>query len=172
LTPAQQGALEAVGTLRDSVVAAGGALAALRRDMDTKTAGALEGQARLITERCDAAERQRATSIKQLKAQSFPEAGMTQGQQSMLSSMEKLKTPLARCRKTFKPLGEQGKGEEVRGYGISRSAPVVNGFDAFERTVLPSAKQMRLPVRAVLRAGPSPADVPPPFPTRPMAPKP
>lgn len=161
LNPAQEQALDAVGTLRDSVVAAGGALAALRQDMDQKPANALEAQARLIADRCEAAERQRVVSAKQLRAQSFSEAEMSKGQQAMLSSMDKLKAPLTTCRTTYTPLSAPGKGEEVRGYGISRSKPVISGFDAFERTVVPAAKQMGIPVRSVLRAGPSPVDVAP-----------
>jgi hypothetical protein len=160
LTREQQAALDAIRDVRDSVVAASSLLAGLQRDMDRKPAPTLEEQARRITAQCSAAERQRVVSRKALAAQKFPDQGMRNGQKAMLTSMDQLKAPLGKCNTTYAPLGAAGKGEEMRDYGVSRSRPIVAGFSDFERTVVANAKQLKLPVREVLRAGPSPIDAP------------
>lgn len=164
LTPVQAASVEAIGSLNDSVNAAGGAIAALQRDLEQKTPGVLESQARLVRDRCAATEVQRVRSIDTLKAQVFVTETEKRGQRDMLASMTKLKASLDKCESVFGPLAEQGKGEEVRDYAISRSKPVVKGFKEFNRTVVDLSKKMSLPVRPVLRAGPPPAEVAPPQP--------
>ena len=156
LTVEQQAALEAIRDLRDSVTVAKSLLAGLQRDIDQKPGSALEEQARRIAAQCSVAERQRVNSRASLAAQVFPGADATTGQKKMIASMDRLKKPLATCGTTYLPLSKPGKGEEMRGYGVSRSKPVVAGFSDFEKTVVSLAKQMKLPVRDVLRAGPSP----------------
>lgn len=166
-TAAQDAALNAIRDVRDSVVAANALLAGLQRDLAQQPAASLEEQARRIAAQCTAAERQRVDSRKRLAEQTFPEKGMQDGQRGMLASMDQLKKPLATCRTTWEPMGKPGKGEEVRGYGVSRSRPIVNGFNDFERKVLSQSKKMKLDPRAVVRAGPSPADAPAPIGVRP-----
>jgi hypothetical protein len=156
LTGEQQAALEAIRDLRDSVVAANSLLAGLTRDINQKPASALEEQARRIAAQCSVAERQRVSSRTKLAAQRFPGADATSGQKRMIANMDRLKQPLAACGTTYLPLSKPGKGEEMRGYGISRSKPVVAGFTDFEKSVVALSKEMQLPVRDVLRAGPSP----------------
>lgn len=152
----QQAALEAIRDLRDSVVLANSLLAGLTRDINQKPASALEEQARRIAAQCSVAERQRVNSRTKLAAQKFSGADATSGQKRMIANMDRLKQPLAECNTTYLPLSKPGKGEEMRGYGISRSKPVVAGFTDFEKSVVALAKEMQLPVRDVLRAGPSP----------------
>lgn len=166
-TPAQQAAVDAIGILRDSVTAAGSAIAFLNRDLASRPAPALEQQAALIADRCAAAERQRDTSLALLKAQEFPDTIAQKGQRRMLASMSQLKAPLKQCIDTYRPLASAGKGEEVRGYGVTRGKPIVKGLNAFEHSVLNASKDMGLPVRQVIRAGPSPLDLPPPEAVRP-----
>lgn len=161
LTAQQQAALTAIRDVRDSVVVTSSLLAALQRDLAQKPAPTLETQARRITAQCEATERQRVSSRKLLAAQKFPDKTMLQGQKNMLASMDRLQKPLATCGTVWSPLSHEGKGEEVRGYGISRSKPIVAGLNAFERSVVDVSKDLQLPVREVLRAGPSPADLPP-----------
>jgi hypothetical protein len=170
LTAPQQAALDAIRDTRDSVVAAAGLLAALQRDMERKTPAALEGQARAIVAQCEAAERQRVASRRNLAAQAFDDPTMAKGQQGMLASMDRLKDPLAKCRATYAPLGAAGKGEEMRGYGVHRSRPIVAGLSEFERNVVALSKELRLPVREVLRAGPGPLGAPAPVKAAPRAP--
>ncbi len=169
LTPLQVSSIEAIGSLNDSVNAAGAAIAALQRDLEKKTGQVLEAQARQVRDRCAATELQRLRSIDSLKAQTFTTDGAKGGQRDMLASMKKLKKPLDTCASVFNPLSEAGQGERVRGYAISQSKPVVKGFNEFNRTVVDLSKKMGLPVRAVLRAGPAPTDLPPPQQQRPPA---
>lgn len=162
LTPVQLSSIDAIGSLNDSVNAASAAIATLQRDLDTKKPDMLEAQARAVRDRCAATEGQRLRSIDSLKAQSFTTDAEKGGQRDMLASMKTLKTPLDKCASVFGPLSAAGKGEEVRGYAISRSKPVVKGFADFGNKVVALSKKMGLPVRAVLRAGPGPTDVAPP----------
>lgn len=162
LTPVQVASIEAIGSLNDSVSAAAGAIAALQRDLGTKTPDVLVGQARTVQDRCAATELQRVRSIDSLKAQRFTTDSEKTGQRDMLASMKALKKPLDKCAAVFGPLSVAGKGEEVRAYAISRAKPVVKGLNDFNRTVVALSKKMKLPVRNVLRAGPSPTDLPPP----------
>ncbi len=161
LTAQQQAALTAIRDLRDSVVVTSSLLASLQRDLAQKPAPSLEALAGRITSQCEASERQRVSSRKLLASQKFTDKVMLQGQKNMLASMDQLQKPLATCGAVWRPLSQSGQGEEVRGYGISRSKPVVAGLNAFERSVVDVSKDLQLPVRAVLRAGASPADLPP-----------
>lgn len=161
LTAQQQAALTAIRDLRDSVLVTSSLLASLQRDLAQKPGPSLEALAGHITIQCEASERQRVSSRKLLASQAFTDKVMLQGQKNMLASMDQLQKPLATCGAVWSPLAQSGKGEEVRGYGISRSKPIVAGLNAFERSVVDVSKDLQLPVREVLRAGPSPADVPP-----------
>lgn len=162
LTAEQTAALNAIRDARDSVVLASSLLASLQRDLKSRPAASLEDLARRIDTQCGAAERQRRASRKQLAAQQFTEPTMLRGQKRMLASMDELKKPLTACRSTWAPLGAAGKGEEVRGYGISRSRSIVLGLNTFEQSVVAPSKDLKLPVREVLRAGPSPIEAPAP----------
>jgi hypothetical protein len=159
LGPVQKQARDAVSTLRDSVAAAGGALASLGADAQTTSLQVLESRAATIVDRCAAAERQRAHSVTQLSAAPLTASGELKAQKDMLREMNKLKKPLDQCHATYQPMSGLGKGQEVRDYGPSRAKPILAGFQQFDKSLKPFATAMKIQFRPMLNdAGPSPLD--------------
>ena len=136
LTPVQRQARDAVSTLRDSVSAAGGALARLSADVQTTSPQVLESRASTVVDRCAAAERQRTNSVTQLSTAALTTEGELKARKDMLKEMSKLKKSLDLCHATYQPLAQRGKGQEVRDYGPSRAKPILAGF----QTVRPVAQ--------------------------------
>ena len=158
LTPVQLQARNAVSTLRDSVAAAGGALSRLGADGSTTSLQVLESRASTIVDRCDAAERQRLASHKQLSSAPLTASGELKAQKDMLKEMDKLKKSIDQCTKTYTPLAQRGKGQEVRDYGASRAKPILKGFQEFDQSLKPFSKAMNIQFRPLLNAGKSPLD--------------
>ena len=110
-------------------------------------------------DRCDAAERQRTQSIKQLSAAPLTTPGELKAQKDMLKEMDKLKKSLDQCLATYQPLAQRGKGQEVRDYGPSRAKPILAGFQQFDQSLKPFSKAMKIQFRPMLNsAGKSPLD--------------
>jgi hypothetical protein len=158
LTPVQLQARNAVSNLRDSVAAAGGALAGLGADVEKTSPQVLESRASTIVERCAAAERQRTTSVQQLSSAALTESNELKARKDMLAEMDKLKKSIDLCSKTYTPLARQGKGQEVRDYGPSRAKPILKGFQQFNQSLKPFAAAMHIQFRPLLNAGKSPLD--------------
>jgi hypothetical protein len=158
LTPVQLQARNAVSTLRDSVAAAGGALAGLGADVQKTSPQVLESRATTIVDRCAAAERQRSASTRQLTSAPLTESNELKARKEMLAEMDKLKKSLDLCTRTYTPLAKLGKGQEVREYGPSRAQPILKGFQQFDQSLKPFAAGMNIQFRPLLNAGKSPLD--------------
>lgn len=158
LTPVQFQARNSVSTLRDSVAAAGGALSRLAADVQTTSLQVLESRASTIVDRCDAAARQRIVSEKQLSTAALTSPNELKAQKDMLKEMGKLEKSLDLCLKTYAPLAQHGKGQELRDYGPSRAQPIIKGFQAFDQSLKPFSKAMNIQFRPLLNAGKSPLD--------------
>lgn len=159
LTPVQLQARNAVSVLRDSVAAAGGALAALGADAQKTSPQVLESRASTIVTRCASAERQRTASMQQLTAAALTEPNELKARKDMLGEMGKLKKPLDDCTRTYTPLAKPGKGQEVRDYGPSRAKPILKGFQQFDQSLKPFAAAMHIQFRPLINeAGKSPLD--------------
>jgi hypothetical protein len=158
LNPVQRQARDAVSTLRDSVAAAGGALARLSVDAQTTSLQVLESRASTVVDHCASAERQRTQSVKQLSSAPLTAPGELQAQKDMLKEMSKLKKSLDLCTSTYQPLAQRGKGQEVRDYGPSRAKPIIAGLQRFDQSLKPFATAMQIQFRPLLNAGKSPLD--------------
>lgn len=158
LNPVQLQARDAVASLRDSVAAAGGALARLSADVQTTSLQVLESRANTVVDRCAAAERQRTLSATQLSSAALTSQGELKARKDMLKEMSKLKKPLDQCASTYQPLAQRGKGQEMRDYGPSRAKPILAGFQRFDQSLKPFAKAMQIQFRPLLNAGKSPLD--------------
>jgi hypothetical protein len=158
LTPVQLQARNAVSTLRDSVAAAGGALSRLAADVQSTSLQVLESRANTIVDRCAAAERQRIVSEKELSTAALSTPGELKAQKDMLKEMGKLQKSLDLCKKTYTPLAQSGKGQELRDYGPSRAQPIIKSFQAFDQSLKPFSKAMNIQFRPLLNAGKSPLD--------------
>jgi len=159
LGPVQKQARDAVSLLRDSVAAAGGALAGLSADAPTTSLQVLESRAATVVDRCNAAERQRTQSVKELSTAQLTETGELKAQKDMLKEMNRLKKPLDQCLTTFQPLSQRGKGQEMRDYGPSRAKPILSGFQQFDQSIKPFATAMKIQFRPIINsAGKSPLD--------------
>lgn len=159
LTPVQRQARNAVSSLRDSVAAAGGALSRLGADDQTTSLQVLESRASTIVDRCAAAERQRVSSVTQLSTAPLTTPGEIQAQKDMLKEMDKLRKSLDLCTRTYSPLAQNGKGQEVKDYGPSRAKPIVRGLQDFDQSLKPFAKAMNIQFRPMINnAGKSPLD--------------
>ncbi len=158
LNPVQRQARDAVSDLRDSVAAAGGALARLSSDVNNTSLEVLESRATTVVDRCAAAERQRTQSVAQLSSAALTKPGELRAQKEMLSEMDSLKQSIDLCTATYKPLAQSGKGQEVRDYGPSRAKPILAGFQQFNYSLKPFSKAMDIQFRPMLNAGKSPLD--------------
>jgi hypothetical protein len=159
LSPVQKQARDAVSSLRDSVAAAGGALAAFSADAPTTSLQVMESRAATAVDRCNSAERQRTQSMKDLSAATLTETGEIKAQKQMLKEMDKLKKPLDQCLATYQPLAQRGKGQEVRDYGPSRAKPILAGFQQFDQSLKPFSTAMKIQFRPMINsAGKSPLD--------------
>lgn len=159
LSPERRQARDAVSTLRDSVSAAGGALAKLSADINTTSLQVLESRASTVVDRCAAADRQRAKSAEELATAQLTTPGELKAQKDMVAEMNSLKKTLDSCAATYQPLAKPGKGQEVRDYGNARARPIIAGLQKYEQSLKPFATDMKVQFRPLLNnAGKSPID--------------
>ena len=159
LNPVQKQARDAVALLRDSVSAAGGALAGLSADAPSTSLQVMESRAATVVDRCEAAERQRTQSVKDLSTAPLTTPGELKAQKDMLKQMDKLKKPLDQCLTTYQPLAQRGKGQEIRDYGPARAKPIIAGFQQFDQSLKAFATAMKIQFRPMITsAGKSPLD--------------
>ena len=156
LTPEQAQAQKGIILLRDSVVAAQGALRQLQRDYAKASPITLEAWARQVADRCAAAARTAPVARQLVAGGSFVPAAMAKGQKTMVEAIDQVAPALGDCTSTFKPLAEAGKGEEVRAYGNARAKPLLKRLDKFDQAVHQSVQAMQLDIREVTRAGRAP----------------
>lgn len=156
LSAGQDQAQRAVMLFRDSVVAAQAALSNLERDYQKASPANLESRAATIARRCSGALRTLPTARHLLATAEATTPEQERGRDDMLKAMDRTKPVLGDCQRAFEPLGQQGKGEEVRGYGNQRAKPIKKGLSQFEGSVPPFSRAMGLDLHTVLRAGKSP----------------
>ena len=156
LSPAQEQAQKGIMLLRDSVVAAQGALQQLERDYQQAAPRTLESWARRVADRCAAAQRTVPVARALVSAGEFVQREMVKGQKDMLTAIDRTVSPLKDCEATFGPLAAQGKGEEVRAYGNSRAKPLRKEFEKFDRAVQQAAQALDLDIRTLTHAGKAP----------------
>lgn len=158
LDPGRQLAQGGIMLMRDSVSVALGAIAQLQRDYRQASAPTLESYARQVNVACAAAERTWPTARRMVADAGLTTVQQQRAQGDMLQSFDRLKPGLAECQRTFGPLGQPGKGEEVRGYGNRRAEPVRGKLEAYNRSILPFIRALKLDAREVIGAGPSPLE--------------
>ncbi|MCU0620716.1 MAG: hypothetical protein MUC69_04345 [Gemmatimonadales bacterium] len=156
LDPGREQSQAGIMMMRDSLVPALGAVAQLQRDYQKAQPATLEGYARQVTATCAAAERTWPAARTLVADAALTTVDQQRAQGEMVASFDRLKPALIECQRTFEPLGQPGKGEEVRGYGNRRAEPVRRKLEGFNRSLTPFIRSLKLDARTVLHMPPSP----------------
>ncbi len=119
--------------MRDSLSSVSAAISSLRQDLRRSSAAALSSRSRHLAKRCSAALPVVATTRASVVAAKPIDWRQEQAQLRLLAGLDSLPRLLTACDSTFSAMGQPGKGEEVRGYGNAKAAPLherINGYDA------------------------------------------
>lgn len=122
--------------MRDSLAVVSAAIASLRQDLRLSSAAVLSSRSRHLAKSCAAAVPVVATARARVVAAKPADWRQEQEQLRLLAGLDSLPRLLNACDSTFSEMGRVGNGEEVRGYGNAKAAPLqdrVNGFNAVTR---------------------------------------
>ncbi len=131
-------------TVRDSASRVDAAIARLPIELRNTSAAVLESRARQLAAACAATGRTVPGVRAHLAAAAVPAAQARAWRDSVLASLDRLGPVLSECDRTFAAMGVSGKGEEVRGYGWSRSRPVDRALRSYERAALRLAAALQI----------------------------
>jgi len=133
--------------LRDSLLAVSVAAARLQRDYERTSTAALESRAQALQQACASAERALPATRAAIAGLASSNKGQKQSQRVTLKALDQLKPELSKCAQQF---GEMSaKGEEVRGYGVRRSEPVVKAVQEYDARSVEFAQSHDIPFRPV-----------------------
>ena len=136
LAPELEAVRASLYEMRDSLAVVNAAVANLRQDLRRSSAAAMASRARQLAKSCAAAIPVVATTRASLVAVKPADWHQEQAQLRVLAGLDSLPRLLQACDSTFTAMGKPGNGEEVRGYGNAKAAPLsdrVNGYNAVSR---------------------------------------
>ena len=122
--------------MRDSLAEVSAAISSLSQDLRRSSAAVLSSRARHLAKRCAAALPLVATTRASVTAAKPADWRQEQEQLRLLAGLDSMPRLLTACDSTFSAMGKPGNGEEVRGYGNAKAAPLnqrVNGYNAVMR---------------------------------------
>ncbi len=122
--------------MRDSLSLVTASVASLRQDLRRSSAAALASRSRRLARSCAAALPVVSTTRASVVAAKPADWRQEQAQLRVLAGLDSLPRLLQACDSTFAEMGKPGNGEEVRGYGNAKAAPIqerINGYDAVAR---------------------------------------
>jgi hypothetical protein len=125
---------DAMLVLRDSLMTINGATARLQRDFRQTSAAVLTTRAREVSNACARAVRTIGPTKQVVAAARATNPVPVRSRNALVSSLDSLNGQLSRCATEFGGMAEPGRAEEVRGYGIRRSEPVLKALDDYDRT--------------------------------------
>lgn len=124
---------DAMLMLRDSLMTVNGATARLQRDYRQTSGAVLTGRAREIANACARSVRNIGPTREVVAAAQATNPVPVRRREELVRSLDSLSTRLGRCATEFGAMAAPGKSEEVRGYGVRRSEPVLRALDEYER---------------------------------------
>jgi hypothetical protein len=124
---------DAMLVLRDSLMTINGSAARLQRDFRQTSASLLTARAREVSSACARSVRTIGPTKEVVAAAQATNPVPVRTRDALVRSLDSLSGELSRCVTEFGAMAAPGKGEEVRGYGIRRSEPILKALDGYER---------------------------------------
>jgi len=131
---AERGRLrDSVYVMRDTLSEVSASIARLQRDFRTASAPVLVSRARTLASDCAAARRRIPATRAAIAGAPIRSKFALDQQKRTATELARLETELDRCLREFGELSMPTKGEEVRGYGNRKAAPLqaqIRKYDA------------------------------------------
>ena len=124
---------DAMLVLRDSLMTINGAAASLQRDFRRTSGEVLTARARELSNACARSARTLGPTKQVVAAAEATNPGPVRSRNALVRSLDSLNTELGRCVTEFGAMAAPGKAEEVRGYGIRRSEPILRALGDYDR---------------------------------------
>lgn len=126
-------ARDALLVLRDSLMTISGAAASLQRDFRRTSGAVLSARARELSSACARSARTIGPTRQAVAAAQATNPGPARSRDALVRSLDSLNTELGRCATEFRAMSAPDKAEEVRGYGIRRSEPILKALGDYDR---------------------------------------
>lgn len=120
---------------RDSLSSVDAAASRLQRDYREASAASLLSRARVMREACARSVRSLPAARKAVRAADASEGLRSRRQAELVSALDELQKPLARCESDFAAMSQKGEGERVRGYGNDKARRVMVAMRRYERVL-------------------------------------
>lgn len=124
---------DAMLLLRDSLMTINGATAALHRDFRRTSGAVLTARAREVSGACARSVRTIAPTREAVAGAQATNPVPVGTRDALVRSLDSLRVELDHCVSEFTAMAAPGKAEEVRGYGIRRSEPVLKALGEYDR---------------------------------------
>ena len=124
---------DAMLVLRDSLMTINGAAARLQRDFRQTSGSVLTARAREVSGACARSVRTIGPTKDVVAAAQATNPVPVRSRDALVRSLDSLSSQLSRCATEFGAMAAPGKAEEVRGYGIRRSEPILKALDDYDR---------------------------------------
>jgi hypothetical protein len=124
LDSARAGLRDALLVLRDSLNTIDAAAARLQRDYREASEAALLSRARVMQDACARSGRNIPPTRQAVATAKVSTEPRVKRQRELIHALDQLRSALVQCESEFGAMGKPGQGEQVRGYGNNRAAPV------------------------------------------------
>lgn len=124
---------DAMLLLRDSLMTVNGAAAALHRDFRQTSGAVLTTRAREVSAACARSVRTIGPTREAVAAAQATNPVPVKTRDALVRSLDSLSIELNHCVSEFGAMAAPGKAEEVRGYGIRRSEPILKALSDYDR---------------------------------------
>ena len=147
LAPELEAARVSLYEMRDSLSAVSAAIASLRQDLRRSSEAALSSRSRRLAKSCSSALPVVATTRAGVVAAKPADWRQEQAQLRLLAGLDSLPRLLQACDSTFAEMGKPGRGEEVRGYGNAKAAPLADRVTGYNATAMGFFRAYRIDYR-------------------------
>jgi septal ring factor EnvC (AmiA/AmiB activator) len=138
---------DTVYVMRDTLAAVNASIARLQRDFRTASTPVLVSRARTLTADCAAARRRIPATRSAIAAAPIKSKLVLDQQKRTTTELARLETELDRCVTEFGRLSTPAKGEEVRGYGNRKAAPIQTQIRRYDEAVTGFFSALEIPHR-------------------------
>jgi hypothetical protein len=124
---------DAMLVLRDSLITINSAAASLQHDFRQTSGAVLSARARELSNACARSVRTIGPTRQVVASAAATSPGRVRSRDALVRSLDSLNTELSRCVTEFSAMAAPDRAEEVRGYAIRRSEPVLKALGDYDR---------------------------------------
>lgn len=138
---------DSVYVMRDTLSEVSASVARLQRDFRLASAPVLVSRARALAANCAAARRRVPHTRAMIAAAPIKTTFALEQQKRTATELTRLESELDRCVKEFEAMSMPDKGEEVRGYGNRKAAPIQAQIRKYDAAIAGFFNALQIPHR-------------------------